>query len=457
MSMLMRNAAMVLERLNPWPSLLAALALAGCASIYPMMPTPVLYTGAQAKPLFTDIPAQSRTPPLDLLFITDRAPATGPNDDGPYTARRSRSMAFGSATIEFGEGVAWDKLVGLSTSTERKPPLELKLGPTKELGRFPPIPYDVVITPTGITRAPGDLETHETAKKGLQAEVERRLAVSPRKEVVLYIHGYSNTFEDAALTMGDVCHFLGREFVCAIFTWPAGGKAGSMFGYQVDRESSEFAAEDLKKAIRMIADTPGLEKIHLIAHSRGTDVLAVAASELSVEAYGIETTLGRRFKVGNVVLLAPDIDIDVAPAKIYRMISDPDLPWGKAPNPRVVIPPNPKGFHLTIYVSPDDKALGASGWLFGSLSRLGRVDASMIRPEDIAQARLLGLFDVIQVRGEDCFICHSYFISNPRVSSDLIAMLRYGLAPNEPGRPLIELSRPFWRVPTSEEASAVVK
>ena len=78
----------------------------------------------------------------------------------------------------------------------------------------------------------------------------------------------------------------------------------------------------------------------------------------------------------------------------------------------------------------------------------------MMRPEDLAWAREVALFDVIQVNSEDCCICHGYYISNPRVSADLIAMLRYGLKPNEPGRPLIEVMRPFWRVPTDEEASA---
>ena len=55
---------------------LVALTLAGCATSHPMMPTPVLYAGPQAKPLFTHVPAERRTPPLDVLFITDRAPAT---------------------------------------------------------------------------------------------------------------------------------------------------------------------------------------------------------------------------------------------------------------------------------------------------------------------------------------------------------------------------------------------
>lgn len=78
-----------------------AIALTGCATGHVLMPTPVLYTGANAKPLFTDVSIDSRRPSVDLLFITDRAPAEQA-DDLPYTSSRSRSMAFGSSMIEFG-------------------------------------------------------------------------------------------------------------------------------------------------------------------------------------------------------------------------------------------------------------------------------------------------------------------------------------------------------------------
>jgi esterase/lipase superfamily enzyme len=425
--------------------LAALLGLAGCATTYPLMPTPALYTGAQAKPLFTEAPAELRTPPLDLLFITDRAPATSPDETEPYTADRSRAMAFGSTTILFGQDMTWDALVNQSLLVERAKPTELTLGPTKELGRYPPVPYSITLTPTGLARTPAAIEAHETANRVLQAEIARRLALSPRKEVVLFIHGYSDTFTDAATTMGEMCHYLGREFVCAIFTWPAGGKKGVLMGYNEDYESSVFATEHLRKAIRTIAGTPGLLKIHVLAHSRGTGLLSSALSELSVEAYMEQKTLTERFKIGNVVLMAPDIDADVAPVTILAIVSDPDLPYGTVANPQVVIKPSP-GFHITVYVSPDDKALAASGWLFGSIARLGRVQASMMTPQQIEQARTLGILDMIQVGGTTDFFGHGYFHSNPRASSDLIAMLRYGLQPNQPGRPLEEIKRPFWRI-----------
>jgi len=425
---------------------LAGFVLAGCATTHPMMPTPALYTGLKARPLFTGAHADVLAPPLDLLFITDRAPATNADEPEPYIADRSRSMAFGSTTILFGEGVTWDTLVKQSLAIERTSPLELKLGPTKELGRFPRIPYEVTETAGGISRAPAVIDAHETASRALQNEVARRLALSPRKEFVLYVHGYHNTFSDAAVTMGELCHFLGREFACGIFTWPAGGKRGILAGYNVDYESSVFATEHLRKTIRAIAQTPGLTRVHLLAHSRGTDVLVTALADLNYEAYTQQSSLAQRYKVGNIVLMAPDIDIDVAAAKLWKAISDPDVPYGPAPNPRMVLEQTP-GFHITIYVSPDDKALAMSSWLFGSLARLGRLDKAMLTPEQIEQARRISVLDIIQVRGTTDWVGHSYFISNPSVSSDLIALLRYGLQPNEPGRPLEEIERPFWRLP----------
>lgn len=414
-----------------------------------MMPTPALYAGAQAKPLFASAPAQS-SPTLDLLFVTDRAPATNTDGDTRYTADRARSVAFGSTVVEFGDNLRWGELIRESTTTERTLRVNLSLGPTKELGRFPRIPYELVAGLTGMSRLPTVVEAHEKAKGELQAEIARRLDAAPRKEVMLYVHGYHASFEDAAITTAELCHFLGRDFVCAMFSWPAGGRRGALFGYNVDRESGEYAVEDLLKTIRIIAQTPGVQRVHLLAHSRGTDILATALAELSVEAYALGETLAHQFKVGNVILTAPDIDADVALAKIFKVFSDPDLPFDGRANPGAALKPSPE-FKVTIYASPNDKALAASGWIFGSLARLGRIDATMFTAHQIDEIRTFGAVDVIQVRGTTDPFGHSYFISNPEVSADIIAMLRYRLQPNEPGRPLNEIVRPFWRVPSPED------
>ena len=270
-------------------------------------------------------------------------------------------------------------------------------------------------------RAPEVIEVHETASRALQAEVARRLASSARKEVVLFVHGYNNSFSDAALTMGELCHFLGREFVCGIFTWPAGGNRGILFGYDVDYESSVYAVEHLRKTIRTIATTPGLERIHLLAHSRGTDLLVSAVSDLVYEAYTHQTNFARRYKIGNIVLMSPDIDADVATAKIFKAVSDPDLPYGEAPNPSMLIERVPE-FRLTIYVSPEDKALATSSWLFGSIARIGSFGRDTVSPKYIENWRTWGFIDVIQARHTAGWIGHSYFTSDPRASADLMPL-----------------------------------
>ena len=280
----------------------------------------------------------------------------------------------------------------------------------------------------------------------MQAEIARRLALARRKEVVLFVHGYNTNFESAALTMGELCHFLGRDFVCGIFSWPAGSQRGVLLGYGVDRESAEYAVEDLLKTIRIVGRTPGVERVHVIAHSRGTDTVATALAQLSAEAYMLRSSPEREFHIANVVLVAPDLDGDVAISKIFKVFSDPDLPFGERAEPGALLPPAP-GLRVTIYVSPDDKALATAGWLFGNIARLGGIDAAMLTAEQIAAIGKLHAVDIVQVRGTTDFFGHSYFVSNPDVSADIIAMLRYDLRPNEPGRPLQQIEGPFWRVP----------
>ncbi len=85
----------------------------------------------------------------------------------------------------------------------------------------------------------------------------------------------------------------------------------------------------MKKAIRAISQTEGVKAVHLIAHSRGTDVLTSALQQLGIEAYASPSSLSQQLKVKNVVLFAPDIDIDVASAKLFGLVSDPDARFGR--------------------------------------------------------------------------------------------------------------------------------
>ena len=94
-----------------------------------------------------------------------------------------------------------------------------------------------------------------------------------------------------------------------------------------------------------------------------------------------------------------------------------------------------------------------SEWLMGSLRRMGRVDQAMLSKEQLAKSRAVaGFAAFVQVTQTAGFIGHSYFVSDPAVSADLVSLVRYGLEPGDPGRPLEEISRPFWKISPARAA-----
>ena len=56
----------------------------------------------------------------------------------------------------------------------------------------------------------------------LRAEVDRRLALTSRKDAYIYVHGYHSTFEDAAFALAELWRFLAQKGLPMIYTWPAG-------------------------------------------------------------------------------------------------------------------------------------------------------------------------------------------------------------------------------------------
>jgi esterase/lipase superfamily enzyme len=337
----------------------------------------------------------------------------------------------------------WATLTEESRLAKRTRPVDLELGKVEQLGAFPEEPYTVLRAPDGaLLRDRAELARYDKAKGGLMREVERRLAAAPKKQVLLYVHGFNETFASAAYTTADLCHFLGREDVCAFFTWPASSTGNFLISYTTTTESADYAVEHLKKTIRILAATPGVEGLQLLAHSRGTAVMLRAVHDLALEAIAAGQEPVKLYKIDNLVLLSPDIDIDIATQQITGLISDPDLAtvWPEARLPRIL-----KG-RLTVYASPEDRALWISQILFRSSNRVGQ-----LRPEDLsprAQAYLatLGRVDLISYQGARTdFFGHSYFTSTPQVSSDLIELIRYGKRLGQPGWQLIRTGPVTWR------------
>jgi esterase/lipase superfamily enzyme len=422
----------------------AATLLTGCATERSLMPTPLLYQDLSPRIFLRELPPERQRPDIDLLYITDRAPETAPDAGLPYGQERSRSLAFGSTTVQMGDNLDWTELAQQSHSPRYTRTIKLRLGATTERGRFPNEPYAVVVDGPVIRRSPAATQAHRAAKDTLYRELAERLAHSPSREVLLYVHGFNETFASAAYTTAELCHFLGREDVCAFFTWPASASGNPLTSYTATTESAAFALNHLKKTLRMIGEMHGVEAVHVLAHSRGggltMDALSALGNEYQLRGKAFFSALPLR----NVVLLSPDLDSDVAAQRIGVGLSDPDLVPNWAVHRGTAAD---SGFRLTTYASPKDRALLLSRILFRSDRRVGRAGADDMSEEMQDYFAKWGRFDLIVYEGKrtDAF-GHAFFTSNPLVSSDLIQMLRFGKRPGDAERPLRQVGPVTWVV-----------
>lgn len=409
------------------PLFLAVLFLSGCAGPRPLMPVPNLYIGEGAPELFTALPSELQDNRVDLLYVTDRVPET--DDDGAltYGYGRSRSTAFGSAIVTIEPDLAWDELQRVSLEQDRSTRLSLHLTSLDERGRFPETPRPIVLIDGQAQPDPAAVEMSRITEQSFRAEIRRRLALASKPEVVLFVHGYNNEFEDAAQTLAELWHFLGREHVPILYTWPAG--RGGATGYNYDRESGEFTVHHLKNLIRSLSSIPEIKRIHMIAHSRGTDVLSSAIRELALVARAEGETASDRLRDSHVVLAAPDLDLDVVSQRIVA-----EQIGREAKN-------------ITVYTSKEDKAIGLAELLFKSVARIGRLGVEDLQAEDLLAMEKIEGMSFIDLQENTGGTGHGYFHSNPAASSDLILLLRYGLAPGaENGRPLEFVAPGFWLI-----------
>ena len=401
-----------------WLVLLALVLVAGCQEQF--MPTPNMFVGPDAHPLVPEgVDPSTLSSEIELFYITDRKPENTEDGSIRYGWKRSRSAALGRVLVTVGEDLGWDEFAAATTTHERDVSLPVRIDRIEELARLAPTPMPLIRDGDELITDPDAIkERNEKASRVVEL-IADRVARSPRKELLVYIHGYRNTFEDAAMVFAGLHHFS-RSFVPVLYTWPAGAP-GSIKGYTRDRESGEFTVLHLKRTIEGLSQVPGVEKVHLIAHSRGTDVLFTALRELLIR----ETAAGRvareSFKLGNVVLASPDLDVDVV---IQRIAGEPFENLAE---------------RLTVYVSPDDSAIGLAGWLQQSSTRLGRIDLKDVDPFLRRRIAMVDAVDIIEVRLPSDRFGHSYYHRSPAASSDLLLLLRNGFEAGTRERPLLRL------------------
>ena len=163
---------------------------------------------------------------------------------------------------------------------------------------------------------------------------------------VVYVHGFNNTMAEGVYRVAQMHHDLEVPGVAVHYAWPS---RGSALGYVHDRESALFARSGLEDLLsEMVA--AGAEEIVIVAHSMGALVTMETLRQMVLRD-------GSRAldHVAGVVLIAPDVDVDVFRSQARDI--------GDLPQP------------FLIFGSSRDRVLGISATLAGSAGRLGRLES----------------------------------------------------------------------------------
>jgi esterase/lipase superfamily enzyme len=222
------------------------------------------------------------------------------------------------------------------------------------------------------------------------AELQERVARSERKEAFIFIHGYDNTFEDAACRAGQFAYDLQFDGVPILYSWPSLGK---WWRYAADETNVTWTVPHLESFLGSVVAKSGARTVHLIAHSMGNRALT-SALELLVAKKSLPAGMLR-----HIVLTAPDID-----SETFNQLAVAIAPAGE---------------RLTMYSNHRDRALRLSK-LFHFYKRAGST---------ILVVRGMDTIDASAV--DTSFTHHSYFGSSRTLLADLSSLLSEGKPPNK--------------------------
>ena len=181
-----------------------------------------------------------------------------------------------------------------------------------------------------------------------RSSLTNALAVRPEadREAVIYVHGFNNNFADGVLRITQLAHDFDLPGVAVHYSWPS---AGNPLAYAYDRDSVLFARDGLEDLVREVKGA-GARRIVLVAHSVGAQIVMEVLRQMAIAQPGLVDKI-----IDGVVLISPDIDIDVFRSQVARIGVLPD-PFG-------------------IFVSRRDKVLTLSARLTGQRNRLGNVES----------------------------------------------------------------------------------
>jgi esterase/lipase superfamily enzyme len=214
-----------------------------------------------------------------------------------------------------------------------------------------------------------------------KADFNSRVARTPGRKVLIFIHGYNTRFEEAVYRFAQIVHDARVDVAPVLFTWPSGGAA---IDYVYDRDSAMYSRDALEAVLHALNANPNVGSISILAHSMGNYLAVEALRQMAIRDRGLPS------KIRDVMLASPDIDVDV----FRRQIAEIDA--------------KPRTARFTLFVSRDDRALGLSSFLARDSTRLGSLDPTKEPYSSILEKAEVNVVDLTNFASVDAFN-HSKF------------------------------------------------
>ena len=315
----------------------------------------VVLAGCAGRPeaVLSPVPSGAEgTSRVDMLVVTTREQAT--NAGELYSGERGNAISLNSITVSI------------------PPDGARKLGEVQWPKRLPANPRTEFAV----------LNVEKIATQN-QGHTWFRKNRNPKKQVLIFVHGFNNTYADAVFRFAQITHDAGTDAAPILFTWPS---RASAFGYLYDKESTNYSRRALEDLIIQTAISSDVGDITILAHSMGTWLAVEALRGVAMR----EKTMPS--KVKNVILASPDIDVDVFRRQLVEMgIKRPQF---------------------TIFASTKDRALEISRWISGGVNRVGGIDAAPYK--DVLKQLGITVIDTSTVTSQDA-LRHNAFADSPEI------------------------------------------
>ncbi|GAU83386.1 alpha/beta hydrolase [Bosea sp. BIWAKO-01] len=319
-----------------------ALLLAGCAGDVQGVLAPVAHGAPDASK-------------VTMLVATTRSP--DPDSGVLFSGERGAKSSFAEITVSI------------------PPERARKVGEVQWPSRLPGDPEREFVT----------LKVDRLDQTAALARLHATALKTPKRRVLLFVHGFNNRFEDAVYRFAQIVHDSDANVVPLLFTWPS---RGSLFAYGYDRESTNYSRHALEAILQALARDPAVGEVSILAHSMGNWLALESLRQMAIRNGQIAP------KIANIMLASPDVDVDVFRTQIAEI--------GKSRS------------KFTLFVSQDDRALAVSRRVWGSTARLGAINPEAEPYRDELAADGITVLDLTKLRSDDR-LNHGKFAESPEV------------------------------------------